>query len=159
MIRVRDWGGGGATAGFYTAAGRGRRAGPPSCWGRWGLGHAATVPLPLGRACPCCVVGQASGPCTTRAFGSCRHGHGGSRAVPPMGYLEIYTIDPNQSLISRKTEKGIHLQERRWIQRLTKLRGSGLGGISAPPCHPLRGSAQQRAPRGGTAKEPFFLIK
>jgi hypothetical protein len=43
------------------------------------------VPPPLGRACPCCVVGQAGGPCTTRAFGPCRHGHGGSRAVQPMG--------------------------------------------------------------------------
>jgi hypothetical protein len=84
MIRVRDWGGGGRRG--WLLYGHDRRAGPPnSCWGRWALGRAATVPLPLGRARPCCVVGQAGGPCTTRAFGSCRHGHGGSRAVPPMG--------------------------------------------------------------------------
>jgi hypothetical protein len=95
--------------------------------GRWGwlgtgqagrLGRAAAVPPPLGRACPCCAVGQAGGPCTTRAFGPCRHGHGGSRAVQPMGRakrpcrgpcrrpmgcLEIYKNDTdNEKSIHRK---------------------------------------------------------
>jgi hypothetical protein len=81
MIRVRDWVGAAAAAGLYTAA-------PLRAIGAgWALGRLAgwAVPPPLGRACPCCAVGQAGGPCTTRAFGPCRHGHGGSRAVQPMG--------------------------------------------------------------------------
>jgi hypothetical protein len=61
----------------------------------------------LAVSCPCRVMGQAGGPCTTLAFVPCRHGHATGRAVlpigrakrpcrglcrRPMGCLKIYTL-------------------------------------------------------------------
>ena len=88
-IRVRDLGGGGGglrPRGLYMARGGGGvGVGRWAKRGRWPGGRAGHRAVPLAVPCPCRVMGQACGPCTARASVPCRHGHGGSRAVRPMG--------------------------------------------------------------------------
>ena len=84
-IRVRDLGGGLRAAAARLIYGAGWRgvwawaAGPKEAVGL------AAVPATVPALWPCRVMGQACGPCTARASVPCRHGHGGSRAVRPMG--------------------------------------------------------------------------